>query len=406
MLVTARFRPPAAPRLPALGRRGAVGILAAMMFGGLLTIGALALNQAHLHYRGLLQRQATQAAALAAAAKLATYYTTGNAAAITSAAQTIAAANMPSATYGTIVPASAVVLGKWDGATRTFVSLAQSGLTSPDAVMIQGLSTVANGNPVAMLMPALTGTATRDYTTTAIASFGTGQTWNTIITNDLSGSFAPSISHQRAADKAILDCVRLSAGSASQFGITTHTAVSSIFQPLRTASTDFATLSARIDQLRSCGNAGAPPCSGTNVASAIYSARLQFADPAHDNTRKNIVIITDGVPNATNRIYTRADGIYPTDTATTPTCTNRCTDNQLWTMALNQATLARQAGISISTIYYSGGTRVSDRLNYQNKLALLTGGTGVAMVAPTQNQISGVFAGFCSTMSSALKAVY
>jgi hypothetical protein len=39
-------------------------------------------------------------------------------------------------------------------------------------------------------------------------------------------------------------------------------------------------------------------------------------------------------------------------------------------------------------------------------LKTLTGGTGVAMVAPTTGQISGVFAGFCATMSSALKAVY
>ena len=78
----------------------------------------------------------------------------------------------------------------------------------------------------------------------------------------------------------------------------------------------------------------------------------------------------------------------------------------LWTATLNQATLARGEGISISTIYYSGNTSVSQRANYAAKLALLTGGTGVAMVAPTTGQIAGVFAGFCSTMSSALKAVY
>lgn len=391
---------------PSTDRRGAVGVLAAMMFAGLLGIGGLTLNQAHLHYRGLMQRQATQAAALAAAAKLATYYTTGGAAAITAAAQTIAAANMPVATYGTIVPASAVTLGKWDPIAGTFTSLAQSGLTNPDAVMIQGLSTVANGNPVAMLMPALAGASTREYTTTAVASFGTGQTWNTIITNDLSGSFAKSIGHQRAADKAILDCVRLSAGSASQFGITTHTAVSAIFQPLATASTDFATLSTKIDTLQSCGKTGAPPCSGTNVAAAIYSARLQFANAAYDNTRKNIVIITDGVPNATKRTYSGDDGIYPTDASATPTCTTKCTDANLWTMAINQAARAREAGISISTIYYSGNTKAADRAGYATQLAQLTGGTGVALVAPTESHIAGVFAGFCSTMSSALKAVY
>ncbi len=395
-------------RAPVLAadRRGSVGLFAAMMIGSLMAVGALGLNQVHLHYRGLLQRQATQAAALAGAAKLATYYTTGNSASIVSAAQTIAAANMPVATYGTIVPASAVVLGQWNATTGAFTSLAQSGSVNPDAVMIQGLSTVANGNPVTTIMSGLIGSGTREYTTTAIASFGTGQTWNTIITNDLSGSFANSISHQRAADKAILDCVRTAAGSASQFGITTHTGVSAIFQALSQASVNHATLTTKIDTLKSCGNAGAPACSGSNVASALYSARMQFADAAYNGTRKNIVIITDGVPNGVNRTYTRADGIYPNDTTPTPTCTVNCTDAQTWTMAVNQALLARNAGISISTIYYSGNTQAANRANYATKLAALTGGTGVAMVAPTQNQIAGVFAGFCSTMSSALKAVY
>jgi hypothetical protein len=255
-------------------------------------------------------------------------------------------------------------------------------------------------------MQTLTGHSSMDYTTSAIASYGTGQTWNTIITNDLSGSFSGAIANQRAADKAILDCVRTAAGSASQFGITTHTGVSAIFQPLSQASANFATLSAKIDTLKSCGNSGAPACSGSNVASALYSARQQFADAAYNNTRKNIVIITDGVPNATNRTYTKADGVFLTDTATSGICSNRCTDANLWTATHNQATLARSAGISISTIYYSGNTAASQRAAYAAQLAQLTGGTGVAMVAPTTGQIAGVFAGFCSTMSSALKAVY
>ena len=33
-------------------------------------------------------------------------------------------------------------------------------------------------------------------------------------------------------------------------------------------------------------------------------------------------------------------------------------------------------------------------------------GAPVGFLLPTTNQISGVFAGFCATMSSALKAVY
>lgn len=390
-------------------RRAGVSVVTAMMYTIVVAMGAVSLNEAHMHYRGLVQRQATQAAALAAAAKLSTYYASGTSSttALVSAAQTIATANMPTATYGTILPASNVVLGNWNATTGTFTSLAQSGGTSPNAVRITGTSSVANGNPVTLLMASVTGRANAEYTTTAVASYGTGQTWNTIISNDLSGSFSGQIANQRAADLAILDCVRTSAGAASQFGITTHTGVSAIFQPLSQAGANYTTLANKIATMKSCGNSGAPACSGSNVASAIYSARQQFANAAYNNTRKNLVIITDGIPNADNRTYTRADGIYPTDTATTPTCTNKCTDANLWTMATNQATLARNAGISVSTIYYSGNTGSStDRTNYAAKLAALTGGTGVAMVAPSAGQISGVFAGFCSTMSSALKAVY
>lgn len=58
-------------RLAAMGdRRGSVGVMAAMMGSILAGVGTFALDQSHLHYRGLLQRHATQAAALAGAATI------------------------------------------------------------------------------------------------------------------------------------------------------------------------------------------------------------------------------------------------------------------------------------------------------------------------------------------------
>ena len=99
-------------RLPfSRARHGGVGVLSALIVTALAGIGALALNLAHIHYVGLLQRQTTQAAALAAAAKLSSYYVSGtnSSTAIVAAAQTIAQANMPTATYGTVVPAGNVV---------------------------------------------------------------------------------------------------------------------------------------------------------------------------------------------------------------------------------------------------------------------------------------------------------
>jgi hypothetical protein len=100
--------------------------------------------------------------------------------------------------------------------------------------------------------------------------------------------------------------------------------------------------------------------------------------------------------------YAKADGVYPTPTSTTPICTTKCTDANLLTAAQDQATNAYAAGISISTIYYTGDTAAGSVASYEASLASLRRGTGVSLVAPTAAKISSVFGGFCATMNSAL----
>jgi hypothetical protein len=149
-----------------------------------------------------------------------------------------------------------------------------------------------------------------------------------------------------------------------------------------------------------------PACSGSNVASGIYSAIQQFSSVSATNTIKNIIIITDGVPNASSgTTYAKADGTYATPTSTTPICSNNCSDANLLTMAHDQATNAWAAGISVSTIYYSGDTATSQQASYTTELASWVRGNGIALVAPTAAKISTVLGGFCATMPSALKLV-
>jgi Flp pilus assembly protein TadG len=388
-------------------RRAAISLFVALALPALIALGLLIVDAPYLYFRSLLLRQTVQAAALAAASNLTTYYTSGNGStsSIVTAAQSFGTANMPSAKYGTVIQANKVVVGNLDATNTTFTSLATSGGTSPNAVQVTGLNTAANSNPVSLIFSRLINKPSFDMTKTAVASFGTGQTFDTIIVNDLSQSFSSSIANQRAADNAILNCVSSSAGSQSQFGITTFDGHSNIYQALSQASTNLSTLQTKISALNSCGHAGTPACSGSNVAAAIYSAIQQFSGASYANARKNIVVITDGVPNADAITYGTADGIYPTPTSTTPTCTNHCTDANLLTMAQNQAAVAKANSISISTIYYSGDTPASQQASYAAALATLVTGTGVAMVAPTQAKISSTFAGFCATMSSALKLV-
>ena len=402
-------------------RRGNVAWLVALILPVLFSfgLGGIAWNQAHFN-KGLLQ-QTVRAAALAATNKLSTYYTSGSADTLKAAAQAIAVLNMPVATYGTVVQASNIVVGTWNSTTKAFTS----GGTSPNAVQVTGLETAANGNPVTLFFGSLMGLGSFDISAVAVASFGTGQTFNTIVINDLSHSFSGNISDQRLADTSILNCIATAAGSLSKFGITGITGDSAILQPLLQASTtaNQTTIKNEIAQVNSCNNTGMPSCSGSNVASGLYSAIQQFSGSGYTNAKNSVIIITDGVPNAhAGKTYTTADGIGPTiSPATGIVCTTNCTSANLWTMATNQAAAAVKAGISISTIYYSGNTTASSsactaaglasscttaqlQTAYANKLALLTGGTGISLVAPTAAKISSTFAAFCATMASALKA--
>lgn len=388
-------------------RRASVTILVTCMLPVFLGFGLMAVGTGYLFYRKLLLTQTVSAATLAAASNLTTYYTSGNGstATIVSAAQTFATANEPTARYGTVVPAADIVVGNWNSTTSTFTSLASSAGTMPNAVQVTGLNTAANGNAVPVFFGSLVGIPTKDMTVTAIASYATGQNFDTIILNDLSKSFKSEITEQRAADNAILNCVESSSSSASTFGITTFDGHSSIYQALLQASTNLSSLESKINALNYCGQSGAPACSGSNVAAGIYSAIQQFSTVSATNTTKNIIIITDGVPNADPIVYTTADGIYPTPASLLPTCTVLCSNANLLTMAQNQASDAYAAGINISTIYYSGDTPTAQQASYAASLATLKRGTGVSLVAPTAATISTVLGGFCSTMASGLKLV-
>lgn len=388
--------------------RGGITLLAALMFPFMLGVALLGVDGSRAYFHKLLLRQSAQAGSLAGANQLATYYTTNSSNTIVAAAQQFAGLNMPSGKYGTVVPASDVVLGNWDLTTKTFTSLAASGGTTPNAVSVTARSTSANGNALSTLFGTSVGKSSVDLTTTAISSYATGYSFHVIVINDLSGSFSSSIANQRAADKAILDCVKNSAGTSSQFGLIGITGHYTVTQAPIVASTNYDALVTKINGVKSCGNSGAPSCSGSNVASGIYRATKSdmFANASYANTYKNIVIITDGVPNADSFTYTREDGIYPTPSSPTPTCTSSCTDSKLLTMAQNQANYANTLGVSISTIYYSGSTPSNQQAGYAASLATLRKGTGISLIAPTQSKISSSFAAFCATMSSKLMAMY
>jgi Flp pilus assembly protein TadG len=375
--------------------RGSMAVMCAVMVPILIGFGTVAINQGYYTYRNLLLRQTVQASALAAANKLSTYYSTGSTSTIVTTAQTFATSNMPSATYGTVVPAANVVVGNW--ASGAFTSLASSHGTTPNAVQVTGVNTAANSNPLALFFGSWFGKPTLDLSSTVVASYASGKAFNTIVVNDMSQSFFGEISNQVAADRQILNCVEGQTGSTSNFGVTFFNGAPSTYQPLVQAGTNDTLLQLKVTLITACTFLEDPNCStGSNIAAGIYSAIQQFSGSAYTGTSKNIVIITDGVPNVSGGYnYTADKG---------QTCGLGCSQTDLETGAQTQAAAARAAGISISTIYYSGSD-TDPTVQAHNKafLASLVTGTGIAMVAPTAAQISSAYSGFCSTIPSSLR---
>jgi Flp pilus assembly protein TadG len=402
-------------------------MLCALAVPPLILFCGLSIDQSYVYYRNQVLKRTAQAAALAAQTNLNAYYayggttySTASMASINSAVQMIVSANMPAAQYGTVVPVtssnstSAVQLGTWSNASKAFTAT----ITNPNAVQVTALNTVANGNPVNTFFRGMIGLATVDLSTAAVASYGNGLSgaggFNTIILNDLSMSFSSEVSNQRTADIAILNCVAGGSNGNAKVGLTGFTGHSkTVYALTQSTAPNVSTMTTYIHAtLDYCGNTGMPACSGSNVASGLYSAIAQLAAAGIANTSSNIILITDGVPNADAMTYAAVDGTSTTPIAK-PTgwsgCTgwpanSSCSDANLWTAAQAQSLYAKSLGISISTVYYSGDTVGATNIaNYSAKLASLVTGNGVSLVAPSASSINSAFATFCTSMGSAVK---
>ena len=384
-------------------KKGGTAVFVAAAIPVMILLGGLGVDQSYLGARASLLRRTAESSALAGGQYLSTYYTTGSSSTIVNAARTIATTNMPTTPYGTVVPAANVVLGTWNTTAKTFTATT----TNPTAVQVTALNTVANGNAVKTFFGGTFGKPTVDISTMAIVSYGTGKAFNTIILNDLSMSFSSEVADQRTADLAILNCVAGAASTTSQIGLTGFTGHSQTLFALGNAVTNLASITTYVNNtLNYCGVRTMPACAGSNVASGLYSAINQLKTAGLANASSNIILITDGVPNADSITYARADGTYPTPTSLLPVCSVLCSDANLWTMAQDQAAYAKTLGINISTVYYSGDTTgTTNQTAYAAALKTLVSGTGIALVAPTAAQIDASFGSFCASMGSAVKMV-
>ena len=443
--------------------RGSMAAMMAVSIPAVVIIGGWAVDQANVAYRYQLLKHTAEAAAMAGHSELASYYqaggtyTTTSMAGINSAVSATVTGNMPSGRYGTVIgtttsnSTSAVQLGTWNPTALTFTATT----TNPNAVKVTALATAANGNAIHTFFGGMVGKPSIDMSVSAISTYGNGLAngssgggmqsalgFNTILLNDLSMSFSSEMANQRAADIAILNCISNGTNGTGKVGLTSFNGDPRVWNPagvsgfptqtsysaspytpysisaytntlVNATTASVATMTTYINStFNYCGTTNGPPCSGSNLAAGLYSAIKQLSASNIANGSSNIIVITDGVPNADTRTYTVKDGTGTTPSATINTayswsgCTTSCSDANLWTAAQAWAAYAGSLGINISTVYYSGDTTGTTNINaYAAKLASLRTGQGISVVAPTAASLSASFATFCSSMGSVVRVL-
>ena len=154
-------------------RGGAIAVWTALMMVSLLGITALVLDMGFLWVLKSQLQATADASALAGAARLTPPGQTPDVNQVKSTAVAFAGKNMPAAPHGTVLLESDVILGHWDGDTRTFTP--HPDVTNPpggettNAVKTTTRRAEANDNPVPLFFARILGVYQRDVVTSAIA---------------------------------------------------------------------------------------------------------------------------------------------------------------------------------------------------------------------------------------------
>ena len=193
--------------------------------------------------------------------------------------------------------------------------------------------------------------------------------WDLIIVQDVTDSFRQEIDEARAADQALLNCVRDSGAPGARVGITVFTGVGQTWSPVQDADDGYATLSTDISRIRTCDNPGMPECAGTHIAAGIKTSRAVFSSLSpRTGAKRGIVIVTDGAPNPTSR----------------------------GPAAIAAADYAWAEGLHIFTVFYDRNQNASERAF----VAGLARGDGVALSTRDPAKLPDLLARICSQVVS------
>jgi Flp pilus assembly protein TadG len=348
-------------------RRGSIAVFVTLGLMLLFAFAALAIDGARLHSLRNQVQVTADAAALAAAKKL------PDASLSLQAAQETAVQNMDPANHGTVVDDADVVVGHWDFQTKTFTS----GGTSLDAVRVTVRRSGVNANPVTLTLAKAFGWDDVDVEVTSIASFGTKDPWDVVVAQDVTASFVDEIAQARIADQAFLDCLVQHASPLSKFGIATFTGWGQIYAPVNSLVAGYSTFSNKITGLKTCGNAGFPICSGTDIAAGLEMAVAMFTAAGPSNgVPRAIVLVSDGEPNASS------NGSHPT-----------LNNTQLANLAVQWANTADSLDISVFVVFYN---QTNDPAA-SAFLASLVRGEGIFLDTPDPNMLPSLMLQVCGS---------
>ncbi len=337
-------------RIRSTRRRGAVAVLTVVMLVVLIGFASLTIDVGYLYnVRAELQNTA-DAAALAGAQML-----PDEAAARQTAVEY---AHRNNSQHGSVVTNSDVVLGHWDAAAAVFTP----GGAPVDAVHVLGRRSKSNNNPVKLFFASIFGISQTDVSASATASFGRAGRWDVVIVQDVTGSFKDEMDESRIADQGLLDCIREHAPD-TYLGLVVFTGYGKLFASLQSVDVAYNSLSASIGALKSCGSAGMPPCSGTNIGAGIDAA-IPLLTASTTKRPRAMIIVSDGQPNSSLKGYT---------------------DQDLANWAVKSANKAAASDISIFTLFFSGNDSSAGAAEF---LAGLVRGEGTAHETPDPAEIA------------------
>ena len=385
--------------------RGAVAVVLTLLLPLFVSFLALTIDMAYAYKTRNMLQVAAESAALAATSQLPNPTTS------CALAKQYADTNMPHASYGWVLKQSAsdcsdVILGKWDQNCTGIgcwheLPAGQTCLTfSCNAAKVTTRMSAANSNPLQLFFAQMFGIPTVDVTATAIAVFGSNSVpWDISVVQDISGSFTRpprggqgALPQAKAADKALLDCLKSSSPAGTRLGMTVFTGTALAFQTPSAVNTSYDALKAKIDTLPQCQNTNPPPagnttplCStGTDISAGINASMAEFTSSPNPIgvSQKNIVIVTDGLPTAVNGSYCNGNS----------GCENTAKQN-----AVNAVDAAYDQGngANVYTIYYCSGNSCDPTA--RTWLGGLVRGTGTALVTPDPNNLSTLMGQICAS---------